>query len=194
MSRRIVVIQGHPDRAGGHLCHALADAYADNALRGGHSVERIEIAAIEFPVLRSQAEYETGEVPPALAAAAAAIATAEHIVLVFPLWLGTMPALVKAFLEQVMRPGIAFEYRKTLIPEMKLAGRSARVIVTMAMPAFVYRWYYRAHGIRVLARNIFNFVGIKPVRTSFFGAIQGPIRGVAERAIEAVGRLGRNGT
>ena len=39
-----------------------------------------------------------------------AIVWSEHIVLVFPLWLGTMPAMLKGFLEQVLRPGIAFAY------------------------------------------------------------------------------------
>ena len=38
--RRIAIVQGHPDPAGKHLCHALADAYADGAARAGHAVDR----------------------------------------------------------------------------------------------------------------------------------------------------------
>jgi putative NADPH-quinone reductase len=59
-----------------------------------------------------------------------------------------MPALLKAFIEQVMRPGIALEYREHGFPKGLLAGRSARIIVTMGMPALIYRWYFRAHGAR----------------------------------------------
>ena len=100
-----------------------------------------------------------------------AIVAAEHVVVIFPLWLGTMPALVKSFFEQVMRPGIAFEYRKQGFPRQLLAGRSARLVVTMGMPALIYRWYFRAHGLRGFERNILRFVGMKPVRETLIGGV-----------------------
>jgi putative NADPH-quinone reductase len=83
-----------------------------------------------------------------------AIVSAQHLVIVFPLWHGTMPALLKAFLEQVMRPGVALEYRKHGFSRGLLAGRSVRLVVTMGMPALIYRWYFRAHGVRGLERSI----------------------------------------
>jgi putative NADPH-quinone reductase len=93
MTRRIGVIQGHPDPAGQHLLHALADAYAESAARVGHDLRRIEVAKLEFPLLRTQHEFESGTVPPALASPQADMRWAEHWVFVFPLWHGTMPAL-----------------------------------------------------------------------------------------------------
>jgi putative NADPH-quinone reductase len=171
MPKRIAIIQGHPDPQGGHLCHALADAYAEGAREPGHEVARVEVARIDFPWLRTAREFETGELPPSLVAARDAIVAAEHLVIVFPLWLGTMPAVVKAFLEQIMRPGIAFAYRKRGFPERKLAGRSARIVVTMGMPALMYRWYFGGHGLRGLERSILRFVGIKPVRETLFGMV-----------------------
>jgi len=54
MPRRITLIQGHPDPAGNHFDHALADAYAAGAARAGHPVRRIEAARLEFPLLRNQ--------------------------------------------------------------------------------------------------------------------------------------------
>ena len=110
MSQRIVILQGHPDASEAHLCHALADRYREGALARGHEVRVIEIATLEFPVLRSQKEWKTTPLPASLTAAQEAIAWSQHLVLFFPLWLGDMPALVKAFLEQVLRPGFAFEY------------------------------------------------------------------------------------
>ena len=62
-----MMIQGHPDPAGSHLLHALADAYAHGATRAGHDVRRTEVAHLEFPLLRTQADFETGAVPAALA-------------------------------------------------------------------------------------------------------------------------------
>jgi putative NADPH-quinone reductase len=94
MARRIVVIQGHPDGSSPHLLHALADAYAQGAVRAGHEVARVEVARIDIPYLRTQQEFESGEVLPALREAAEAMRGADHLAIFFPLWLGTMPAVL----------------------------------------------------------------------------------------------------
>jgi putative NADPH-quinone reductase len=190
MPRRILIVQGHPDPEPGRLCRALADAYAEGARAAGHSLERIDLAATSFPLLRSQADFEHGTVPEALAAACEAIRAADHVVLVFPLWLGTMPALVKGFLEQVMRPGVAFAYRPKGFPKKLLAGRSARVIVTMGMPALAYRCWYLAHGISGLRRNILSFVGLAPVRTTLFGGVAGASAATRARWLARARALG----
>jgi putative NADPH-quinone reductase len=175
MTRRILILQGHPDAGGGHLGHALADAYADGARSAGHEVRRVDIASLDFPLLRRAEDWEHGTVPPGLAAAQADIAWAEHLVLFFPLWLGDMPALVKGFLEQVARPGFAFKGDRTN-PFMHkgLTGRSARIVVTMGMPALVYRWYFRAHSVKSLERNILAFVGISPIERTLIGGVGSP--------------------
>jgi putative NADPH-quinone reductase len=82
-----------------------------------------------------------------------------------------MPALLKAFLEQVMRSGVALEYRKHGFPRALLAGRSARIVVTMGMPALIYRWYFRAHGVRGLEHSVLEFAGMKPVRETLLGMV-----------------------
>ncbi|MFZ5673202.1 MAG: NAD(P)H-dependent oxidoreductase [Pseudomonadota bacterium] len=171
---RVLVIQGHPDRDPKRLCRALADAYAEGATAAGHIVRHIDLATLEFPLLRSQQEFAHGAVPEGLQAARDAILDAEHLVFVFPLWLGTMPALLKAFLEQVIRPGTAFAYPdgKGGFPRKLLKGRSARIVVTMGMPVFVYRLWYFSHGLSGMRRNILNFVGIKPVRETLFGMVE----------------------
>ena len=168
----ILILQGHPDPAGGHLCHALAEAYAEGAREAGHQVTLLGIAELDFPLLRSQADWQHGELPAALRPAQQAIARASHLVLCFPLWLGDMPALMKGFLEQVARPGFAFKADATNPFQAKaLGGRSARVVVTMGMPALVYRFYFRAHSVRSLERNILGFVGIAPVRETLVGGV-----------------------
>jgi len=172
MSSRILLIQGHPDNTTPHFCHALADAYAGGAAGAGREVRRLDVATLDFPLLRSQQEWEHGPLPHGLAHAQDAIRWCDHMVLFFPLWLGDMPAMLKGFLEQVARPGFAFNGDRTS-PMMKkgLTGRSARVVVTMGMPAAVYRWYFRAHSVRSLERNILGFVGIAPVNETLIGAV-----------------------
>ncbi len=167
----ITIIQGHPDPAAGHFGPALANAYAEGAEQAGHVVRRVEVAQLDFPLLRTQQEFEHGRMPEALEAARDAVAWAEHLVIVYPLWLGTMPALLKGFFEQVFRPGFAFEYAEGGRFRRGLKGKSARVVVTMGMPAFLYRWYFRAHSLRSLERNILSFVGVRPVRSTIVGLV-----------------------
>ena len=62
-ARRILIIQGHPDPDARHLCHALEDAYAAGAIDAGHAVRRVNVAKLDFPILRSQADWDHGPVP-----------------------------------------------------------------------------------------------------------------------------------
>jgi len=170
---RILVIQGHPDRAGGHFGHALAEAYGGSARAAGHDLQELSVAALALPPLGSRSDWE-GAPPEPAREAQSAIASAEHIALFYPLWLGTMPAALKAFLEQVLRPGFAFSYPDSGgSPKKMLRGKSARVVVTMGMPALFYRLYFGAHGVRSLERNILRFCGIGPVRRSLIGMVEG---------------------
>lgn len=191
MPKATVIIQGHPDPGARHLCHALADAYAEGATSAGHEVSRIELAQLEFPLLRTQQDFEAGQLPSALIPARNAITSAGHIVIIFPLWLGTMPALVKGFLEQIMRPGIAFEYRKEGFPRQLLRGRSAHIVVTMGMPAIIYRWYFQAHGVRGLERNVLRFAGMKPVRQTLLGMVQAASERKRQRWLDQMRNYGR---
>jgi putative NADPH-quinone reductase len=192
MSKRILLIQGHPDASEPHLCHALASSYAQGAEGAGHAVRSINVAELDFPLLRSQQAWQKGTVPPSLKPAQEDIAWAEHIVFFFPLWLGDMPALLKGFLEQVARPGFAFTYEEGGSPWGKkaLTGRSARVVVTMGMPALVYRWYFRAHSVKSLERNILGFAGIAPVNETLIG-LTGDVK--AADAAKWLGKLKRLG-
>ena len=174
MPKHIVIIQGHPDAQSRHFGHALADEYAKGCEDGGHEVRRIEVAQLDFPLLRTKEDFEKGPPPDSIKQAQETIKWADHLVFLYPLWLGSMPALLKAFLEQVLRPGFAFEYQKSGGMAKKfLAGRSARIVVTMGMPAFVYRWIFFAHSLKSLKRNTLWFCGIGPVKSTIIGSIDG---------------------
>jgi putative NADPH-quinone reductase len=191
----VLLIQGHPDALLPHFCHALADSYAAGAHYAGYEVRRIHVAELDFPLLASQEQWENGALPESLRSAQQDISWANHIVLFFPLWLGDMPALLKGFLEQVLRPDFAFESTKEGMPFSKkgLKGRSARVVVTMAMPAIVYRWYFRAHSVKALERNILGFVGISPVRETLIGGVGNLKESDATPWLETLHQLGLDG-
>lgn len=168
---RVAIIDGHPDPDRSHFVHALADAYEQGA-RQRHEVDRIDIADMDFPLLRSAEEWK-GEAPTAeLRDAQTAIRKASHVAIFYPLWLGDVPALLKGFLEQVARPGFALAMGESGFPKRLLKGRSARLVVTMGMPTPFYRFFYRAHSVKSFERNILNFVGFSPVRRSLIGSVE----------------------
>lgn len=170
---RICVIQGHPSRSDTHLCHALAAAYADGARAAGHEVRVVSVAALDFPLLREREDWEHGTPVADIAAAQQDVAWAEHLCIVYPLWLGALPALLKGFFEQLLRPGFAFTGHAGAGMQQCLRGRSARIVVTMGMPGIVYAWWYRAHTLRAFERNVLRFVGISPCRHSLVGMVEG---------------------
>lgn len=191
--RNVLILNGHPDAASKGLCHALCEAYSSGAQESGRPVRRIDVASLDFGFVRSQAEFEKGVVAASIKDAQDQIRWANHLVVVFPLWLGDMPAILKAFLEQVLRPGFAFTYRPSGFPVMHLKGRSARIIVTMGMPSLVYRWYFRAHGLKNLKRNVLRFVGFGPVRATLVGSVGTSGKDKIQRRLDEVKDLGRRG-
>lgn len=194
MSRRILVINGHPDARDERFCAALATAYEAGARDGGHEVKRLNAGELAFPLIRTAEEFEGRVEPPDVIVAQEQIAWADHLVFVYPLWLGEQPALLKGFIEQVFRYGFALgKGDGNRFPEKLLAGRTAHLIVTMGMPAPVFRWWFGAHSVRALELSVLSLCGIEPIRRSLIGSVEAS---VARRAkwlarLHEDGRRGR---
>lgn len=189
---RIALINGHPDPAGTSYCHALADAYAAGAAAAGHSLDRIDVAQLDFPLLRNMAEFEKGAPPPDIVRAQEALQAADLWVIVYPLWLGDVPAVLKGFFEQTMRPGFAFK-GAAMGPGFAraLAGKSARIVITMGMPALAYRFFFGAHSLKSLERNILRFAGIRPIRRTLIGMMGKKSAAQRQKILDKMERLGR---
>jgi putative NADPH-quinone reductase len=188
---RITVIDGHPDPNPEHYCHALAQAYLTGAAAGGHETRLYRLGEKSIPLLRSQTEWKDGQPAPDVAAAQEDIRWAEHVVFIYPLWLGDVPAYFKALLEQVLRPGFALADKPGMGGGL-LKGRSARIIVTMGMPAFFYNLFFMAHSVKSLKRNVLQFVGFAPVRVSLIGLVEGSAE-AREHHLAEVKELGEQG-
>ena len=114
------------------------------------------------------------EANPVVAELQQALRAADHLVLIYPLWLGAPPAVFKAFLGQVFRYGVALSApggEKGL--KGLLAGRSARVIVTMGMPAVIFRLLFFAHGLKCVSRGVLWVSGFRPIRETALGPAEG---------------------
>lgn len=186
---RVVIIVGQART--GTYCEALGDAYCQGAKAAGHEAKLFVTANMTFDPILREAYVRVQPREPDLEAAYQAIVAADHLVFIFPLWLGGMPAILKGFLERVLQPDL-IEMAKAGKFTKVLKGKSARIIVTMGMPGFVYRWWYGAHALKLLKRNILNFMGVSPVSTTIHGNIEGVGPAAREQWIEdarAIGRL-----
>ena len=188
--KRILIIDGNPDPSPDRLSSALARAYQEGAEGPDCTVRRINVGEIDFPILRSAAGFAVNPQDTAIVEARAAFMLAEHIVFIYPLWLGGPPALLKAFMEQVARNQFLLGENKRGFPLKKMKWRSARILVTMGMPPLIYRTIFGAHGVKSFNSGILRLAGFSPVRTSYFGGsdIVSPNTG---RIIEQVRDMGR---
>ncbi len=167
---QIAIIVGHTRT--GTFCEAAADAYKEGAEAGGHSARIIHIARLRFDPILKGAYVEPQPREPDLETAYQAIQEAGHLVFIFPLWLGDMPAILKGFLERLLQPEIIEPAKQGKFVKV-LKGKSARVVVTMGMPGFVYRWWFGNSAVHILKRNILGFMGVTPVRSTLIGNIEG---------------------
>lgn len=96
---KILILDGHPDPDPSHYVHALADAYVEGAARGGHETRRLNLGDLDFPVIRDPEDYLKKMPGPEIKAAQDHVRWADHLVILYPLWMGMMPAYLKAFFE-----------------------------------------------------------------------------------------------
>jgi putative NADPH-quinone reductase len=190
MTKKIMIVVGHPQD--NTFCEALGKAYQDGAKSAGHEAQLFQLAPLSFdPILRSG--YRAVQpLEPDLQAAYQALVACDHLVIVFPLWCGDMPALLKGFIERILQPDLVA--REKTEHEMNWSifpGKTARVIMTMGMPVSIYRFWYRGHALKLLKRNILNFIGIRPVRHTLFGMVGTSKPATRERWIAEVRELGR---
>ena len=167
MGKRVAVIVGHP--AADSWCGALADSYAAAARAGCHEVR---MAQLDFDPSLHAGYRQIQALEPDLLAAQATLAWAEHLVIAYPIWWGSVPALLKGFLDRILLPGFAFKYRPgKAFPEQLLRGRSAQLLVSMDTPPWYFRWVYRMPGIVQLKKTTLEFCGIAPVKVAAFGPL-----------------------
>ncbi len=186
---KFTIVVGHPDPDEARLCRALARAYAEGAQAAGHQVRWIDVARLEFPWLREARDFTEGEPPPAIHAAQGDIAWADRLAFFFPLWIGDMPAMLKAFVEQTFRPGFAMSYGDgNGSPRGLLGGKSARLLVTMGMPAVFYRTRFGAHALKNVKLNL-EMCGVRPVRETLVGGAGNLCERSVRRRLHAMASL-----
>jgi NAD(P)H dehydrogenase (quinone) len=185
----VLIILGHPDDTS--LNGALADAVAAGASQAGAQVRVLKLGALQFdPVLR---QGYKGDQPlePDLADAQKAILAADHLVWVFPVWWGGLPALLKGFIDRVFLPGFAFRYRRgSSLWDRLLTGRRATVLATMDFPGWYYRWLQHRPAYHQLRASILGFAGVKLTGWHSVGPVRPASEAQRKRWLEKAHKLG----
>ncbi len=97
------------------------------------------------------------------------IADADELVFIFPLWWGSMPAILKNFFDNVFSSGFAFTYKNGRATSL-LTKKTAKIIVTYDAPSWAY-WFMPFPIKKLITKNILKFCGIKTTDFLDFGSI-----------------------
>ena len=187
----ILIVVGHPQRDS--YCEALGEAYLRGAQAGGHTAQLFVLGRMNFDAILREGYRRPQPLEADLAVARDALLACTHVVFIFPLWCGDMPAIMKGFIERVIQPDLLAINEDGPGADWKVfKGRSARIIMTMGMPGWFYRFYYGAHALKLLKRNILRLIGIKPVHSTIYGMIASASddsRKAWLREVEALGHV-----
>ena len=188
--KKVLVINGHPDNQS--LCSELAKSYKIGADLAGADCKLVNLIDLQFNPILSSGYRKRTELEPDLLAVQQEISAVDHIVLVYPTWWATYPALLKGFIDRVFLPGFAFKYREdSVLWDKLLVGKSARMIVTMDSPKWYYSLFMKNAGHRSMKKGILEFSGIKPVRITSFSPVKTSDETKRKSWISKVEKLGQ---
>lgn len=189
-NKRILVIQGHPNKES--YIAALANRYFESAKENNFEIELIHLIDLEFDLVLRMGYRSDQSLEPDLIMMQEKIKACDHLIIFYPMWWASMPALLKGFIDRTLMPGFAFEYSGRL-PVKLLKGRSARFVMTMDSP----RWYYNiligAPGFKMMKRAILNFCGFSPVKKTVFYNVRGSSIERRKNWLKKIGTLGAKG-
>ncbi|MGG4456235.1 NAD(P)H-dependent oxidoreductase [Brevibacillus porteri] len=185
----ILVIIGHPDPES--YCSALAHAYMKGAKGKAAQIRTIDLSQISFDPNLKYGYRKRTELEDDLKEAQDLIRWADHLVIVYPTWWGTMPAILKGFFDRVLLSGFAYKYREgSSLWDKLLTGKTAHLIVTMDFPSWYNRLIYWQAGHLVMKRNILKFCGIKPVKVTEISGVNAAADEKRKKWLEKVNQLG----
>ena len=171
---KTLIVYYHPHE--GSFCSAIREAVTSGLHNGGHEHKIIDLSKDGFdPVMREKdlkvfvqagREGEDGldGVDPFVLRYRKKLHWAEHIVMIFPIWWMTMPAMVKGFIDKVIFPGVAYKMEDGKLVSLLKGLKQVTVITTMNTPSDVYRNVFGNSLEGSLIKGTFNQIGVHDIR------------------------------
>jgi NAD(P)H dehydrogenase (quinone) len=164
--KKILVLLGNPDKE--TYSGTIADTYESSARAAGHEVMRVNIAELQFDPILHKGYKEIQALEPDLLELQAHIRWADHVVVIYPNWWCTMPAILKGLFDRMWLPGFAFNFNKqTKKIEQHLAGKTGRVIIVAGTHSPFRTWWQFGDYTNEIQHGILGFAGIKTGVTAF---------------------------
>ena len=190
--KKILIINGHPDKESYN--YALSEAYKTGAASSGADIKVINIIDLKFNPNLQYGYRKRTELEPDLIKSQEDLKWADHLVWIYPVWWGSVPAIMKGFLDRVLLPGFAFKKREGSIWWDKyFTGKSARIICTLDQPPWYYRLIYRSPSHSAMKKLTMNFIGVKSVKITTIGPIRLSKDRFRKNWLTKIEKLGRRG-
>lgn len=169
---KILIINGHPDKES--YSFALAEAYKKGAIISGTEIKEITVRDLAFNANLQFGYRKRTELESDMLEAQEKIKWAEHLVWIYPVWWGSIPAILKGFIDRVFLPGFAFQKIENSVIKWDklLKGKTARIICTLDQPVWYYWLIYRQPSTNSMKKLVCEFCGISPVKVTSIGPIR----------------------
>lgn len=165
-TKNIVVICGNPDSDS--FTGTVLDRYQAAAEDVGHTVTRFNLGDMQFDPILHKGYKEIQQLEPDLIALQEAITACDHLVIGYPNWWCTMPALLKGLFDRFWLPGFAFNFNKqTKKLEKHLTGKTGRVFILSGTHSPFSTWWKFGDYTNEIQYGILEFAGIKTQITAF---------------------------
>jgi NAD(P)H dehydrogenase (quinone) len=163
---KVSVILAHPDP--GSLNHAIAATVVQTLEANGHEAILHDLYRERFdPVLPMKELSREAALPSEIARHCGEIAAADGIVIVHPNWWGQPPAILKGWIDRVLRPGVAYEFLEgdagEGVPRGLLKARAAVVFNTSNTETHREQRVFGDPLEAMWKRCIFELCGVKRV-------------------------------
>jgi putative NADPH-quinone reductase len=170
----ISLILAHPNP--GSFNHAIAETAADALRINGHRVLAHDLYHEQFPPLFSAAELRPSpQLDPPVARHCQEIAAADGIIIVHPNWWGMPPAILKGWIDRVLRPEVAYRFvandKGEGVPLGLLKARAAIVFNTANTPGERELEIFGDPLETLWKKCVFSLCGVKNVRRRTFSVI-----------------------
>jgi len=191
MQKNILILLGHTDTE--TYSGAMASAYKSGAEAAGHEVRRVNIGEMQFDPILHKGYKEIQELEPSLLSLQDDFRWADHIVIVYPNWWNTMPAILKGLFDRFWIPGFAFNFNKeTKKIEQHLKNKTARVIVVAGSHSPFKTWWKYGDYTNEIQHGILEFAGIK-TKVSPFGPCERVGNTCRSKWLQQIEKLGKKG-
>jgi len=170
----ISIILAHPNS--GSFNHAIANTAAETARAAGHTVTLHDLCQEQFPPLLSTLELQKdAKLNPVVARHCKEIANADGIIIVHPNWWGMPPAILKGWIDRVLRPEVAYRFvegdKGEGVPVGLLKARAAIVFNTANTPDERERKVF-GDPLETLWKNcVFGLCGVKNIQRRTFTVV-----------------------